>query len=43
MKDLEGDGFELIEVLVQNLTRIAEENYERTYLSHWLDFAFVEV
>jgi len=40
---VEGGGFELIDVLVQNLTRISEENYERTDVSHWLYFVFVGV
>jgi hypothetical protein len=40
---VEADGFELIDILVQNLTRLAEENYERNDVSHWLDFVFVGV
>jgi hypothetical protein len=40
---VEADGFELIDILVQNLTRLSEENYERNYVSHWLDFVFVGV
>ena len=40
---MEGDGFELIDVLVHNLTRITEKNNERTDVSHWLKFVFVGV
>lgn len=40
---MEGDGFELIDVLVENLTIRTEQNYERTDVSRWLDFAFVDV
>jgi hypothetical protein len=40
---VEGGGFKLIDILVENLTRRTEQNYERTDVSRWLDFVFVDV